>query len=58
MAHPDGIADGVAALLQAWACAKEGMTLEAAAERHDELRHAVESSGARNRESSISVPSG
>ena len=45
VAHPDGIAGGVAALLQAWACAEEGMTLEAAAERHDELRHAVDKFG-------------
>lgn len=45
MAHPDGIAGGVTAIRQAWACAEEGMTLAAAAERHPELRHAVEKFG-------------
>lgn len=45
VAHPDGIAGGVAAIRQAWACAEEGLTLEAAAERHEELRHAVEKFG-------------
>ena len=45
MAHPDGIAGGVTALRQAWACAEAGMTLAAAAERHVELRHAVEKFG-------------
>lgn len=45
MAHPDGIAGGVTAIRQAWACAEEGITLEAAAERHSELRHAIEKFG-------------
>ena len=45
IAHPDGITGGVQSLRQAWACAVEGLTLEAAAERHSELRHAVEKFG-------------
>ena len=45
MAHPDGIAGGVTAIRQAWACAEQGMTLEVAAGRHSELRHAVEKFG-------------
>jgi ribulose-bisphosphate carboxylase large chain len=49
MAHPDGIAGGVAAIRQAWACAEQGMTLAAAAEQHPELRHAVEKFGRKER---------
>jgi ribulose-bisphosphate carboxylase large chain len=45
MAHPDGIAGGVQAIRQAWASAEAGLTLEAAAAQHAELRRAVEKFG-------------
>lgn len=45
MAHPDGIAGGVTAIQQAWSAAIEGQTLEEAARKHAELRHAVEKFG-------------
>ena len=45
MAHPDGIAGGVAAIQQAWSAAIKGQTLDQAAIEHVELRHAVEKFG-------------
>ncbi len=42
MAHPDGIAGGVAAIQQAWSGAIAGRTLQQTAAEHAEFRHAVE----------------
>jgi ribulose-bisphosphate carboxylase large chain len=42
MAHPGGIAAGVAALRQAWEAAAAGVALEEAARDHPELRQALE----------------
>ena len=47
VAHPDGIPGGVSALRQAWSSAEAGLTLEEAAEQHEELRHSVEKFGRR-----------
>lgn len=45
MAHPDGIAGGVAAIQQAWSAAIHEQTLDQAAKEHVELRHAMEKFG-------------
>lgn len=45
MAHPMGPAAGVASIRQAWQCAMEGLSLEEAASRHEELREAVRKFG-------------
>lgn len=42
VAHPGGIAAGVASIRQAWQAALDGETLEQAAGAHTELRQAVE----------------
>ena len=42
MAHPGGIAAGVAALRQAWEAAVAGVPLEDFARSHEELRQAME----------------
>jgi ribulose-bisphosphate carboxylase large chain len=44
-AHPGGIAAGVNALRQAWNAAMAGVSLEAAAKTHRELREAVATFG-------------
>jgi len=44
-AHPGGIAAGVNALRQAWDAAMAGVSLEAAAQKHRELREAVATFG-------------
>lgn len=46
MAHPDGVAAGVASLRQAWEAAMAGVPLEDAARSHVELRRAMETFGA------------
>ena len=45
MAHPDGIAGGVAAIRRAWEAARNGQSLDDAAKEHIELRRAVEKFG-------------
>jgi ribulose-bisphosphate carboxylase large chain len=45
LAHPGGIAAGVAALRQAWDAAVAGVSLQAAAASHRELREALETFG-------------
>jgi ribulose 1,5-bisphosphate carboxylase large subunit-like protein len=45
MAHPGGIAAGVAALRQAWEAAVAGVPLAEFARSHKELRQAMEKFG-------------
>ncbi len=45
VAHPGGIAAGVRSVRQAWEAAVEGVPLDRAAERHEELRQAMEAFG-------------
>jgi ribulose-bisphosphate carboxylase large chain len=45
LAHPGGIAAGIAALRQAWDAAVAGVSLQAAAASHRELREALETFG-------------
>jgi ribulose-bisphosphate carboxylase large chain len=45
MAHPDGVAAGVAALRQAWTAAVAGVTLPEYAKKHRELEVALEALG-------------
>jgi ribulose-bisphosphate carboxylase large chain len=45
MAHPMGVAAGVASIRQAWEAAMQGRTLEEASRDHAELRAAVEAFG-------------
>jgi ribulose-bisphosphate carboxylase large chain len=47
-AHPGGAAAGVTAIRQAWEAARAGVTLEAYAREHVELRQAVEKFGKKN----------
>jgi ribulose-bisphosphate carboxylase large chain len=46
VAHPGGVAAGVASIRQAWEAAVAGRTLQSAAETHVELRQALEQYGA------------
>jgi ribulose-bisphosphate carboxylase large chain len=45
MAHPGGPAAGVASMRQAWQAAMEGIPLEVQAQKHIELKQAVEKFG-------------
>jgi ribulose-bisphosphate carboxylase large chain len=45
LAHPDGASAGVKAIRQAWEAAAEGRSLQAAAGKYPELKHAIETFG-------------
>jgi ribulose-bisphosphate carboxylase large chain len=47
MAHPDGPAAGVTALRQAWEAVRDGVALDAFAQRAPELRRALDFFGAK-----------
>jgi ribulose-bisphosphate carboxylase large chain len=48
LAHPGGPAAGVQSIRQAWAACRAGESLEAAAQRHPELRDALQFFGRRH----------